>query len=119
MSKSRSGGGIRSRVVKKVGVRAGSRTTNVISPSAVDMIGQQTSFKKPDLIKATPQDRAPMGNELAASCGQGPGGGRTVYRSGYQDQHGKPAQGETGIVGGADRGARAILGPPPKGKTVA
>jgi hypothetical protein len=29
----------------------------------------------------------PMGNTLSAACPEGPGGGRTVHRSGMQGKH--------------------------------
>jgi hypothetical protein len=116
--KARSGGGITSNKLVHPKVRAGSRRVNAISPSAVDMIGQQTSFKKPDLIKSTPKDFVPMGNDLATNIGNGgPGTGRTVYPCGYQDQHGSAAPGQRGIQGKADRGPRAILGEAPNDRS--
>jgi hypothetical protein len=108
-----SGGGIRSNKNVNVGVKGGKRTTNVVSVEAVSELGARTPFKKPPLVKGTPNDFVPMGNTLAASCGQGPGGGRTLYgQGGSQGQHGKTAPGEGGKEGRADRGSRAILGEP-------
>jgi hypothetical protein len=110
--KVRSGGGLTSNKLVRPKISAGSRRVNAISPSAVDMMGQQTSFKKPDLIKAQPRDFVPLGNDLATNVGKGgPGTGRTTYPCGYQDQHGSAAPGQRGIEGRADRGHRAILGP--------
>jgi hypothetical protein len=51
----------------------------------------------------------------SSNMGQGPGANRQVHHCGSQGQHGSPNRGEAGIVGSADRGNRAILGPP-KGK---
>ncbi len=57
----------------------------------------------------------PLGNELSAKCPAGPGGGRTLYgQAGTNKTYGTPYQGERGIQGEADRGQRAILGPPSK-----
>jgi hypothetical protein len=113
-SKAKSGGGIDSNKRREVGYKGGKRTLNAISPSVVADLGAAVGYKRAPLVKATPQDRVALGNELAASCGQGPGGGRTVYPSGYQDQHGAAAKGEGGIRGAADRGPRQILGPQPR-----
>jgi hypothetical protein len=111
--KARSGGGIRGNKNVKIGVNAGPRRTNVISPSAVADVGAAIGYKRLPLIKAT-APQVPLGNELATNVGRGaPGAGRTVYPCGYQDQHGTPAKGEPGMQGAADRGPRAILGPQP------
>jgi hypothetical protein len=110
--KATSGGGITSNKRREVGYKGGKRTLDAVSPAGVDQLGQATSFKRDPLIKATPNDRVALGNDLAASCPQGPGGGRTVYASGYQDQHGAAAKGEGRMQGAVDRGRRAILGEP-------
>jgi hypothetical protein len=109
--KARSGGGYTSKQVRQVGQRVNPRRLDAINPAAVDMMGQATSFKKPDLVKPV-RDFAPMGNALTNNCGPN-GEGRTIYPSGYQSQHGTAAKGEKGIEGRADRWPRAILDAPP------
>jgi hypothetical protein len=111
--KATSGGGITSNKRREVGYRGGKRTLDAVSVQAVSELGARTAYPKSPLVKSTPNDRVALGNTLAASCPQGPGGGRTVYASGYQDQHGAAAKGEGGIQGRADRGSRAILGEAP------
>jgi hypothetical protein len=111
--KAESGGGYTSNKLRRVGVKAAPRTTNVIDPHAPDFLGQSTSFKKPPFVKSAAKEVVPMGNSLVNNVGAGgPGKGRTVYPCGYQDQHGSVAKGERGIVGDADHGKRQILGPP-------
>jgi hypothetical protein len=96
-SKAKSGGGIQSNKRREVGYRGGKRTLDAVSVQAVSELGARTAYKKSPLVKSTPNDFVPLGNSLAAACPQGPGGGRTVYASGYQDQHGAAAKGEGGI----------------------
>jgi hypothetical protein len=110
--KAKSGGGITSNKLRQVGIKAGPRRTNVISPSAVADVGAAISYPRLPLIKST-APQVPLGNDLATNVGRGkPGAGRTIYPCGYQDLHGAVAKGEAGIQGKADRGSRAILGPP-------
>ena len=88
----------------------GKANYNAISPSATDMIGQQTAFVKPNLIKASvPQVR--MGNDLAEATKCGPGGSRTVYRSGFQALTGKPSPGEGKIGPNAGKDILSEYGP--------
>jgi hypothetical protein len=116
-SKPVSGGGIRSSVVKNVGVRTGSRSADKLSPAGVSQLGyapgdrprpggghtgQSTAL--PVFVGAKPQ-AAMLGNAKALDIGrEGPGTGRTVMRSGSQAQHGPvagpgPVQGRD-ILGG-------------------
>ena len=84
-----SGGGIASNKNVRVGVKAGSRSTNAVNPGAVDRLGQQVVFTKPapELEKAV-QAPVPLGNELALNVGGGgPGTGRKVMPSGSQGSH--------------------------------
>jgi hypothetical protein len=112
MSKAKSGGGITSNKLVHRRHIGGQRHKNAVSPSAVDMMGQSTSFQKPDLIKGRVA-HPPLGNDLATNVGKGgPGAGRTTYHCGTQGTQGKPSHGEGGMAGAADRGSRAILGPP-------
>jgi hypothetical protein len=109
-AKARSGGGLTSNKLVHPKVRVGPPRSDVMSPSATDMLGQQTSFKKPPLQKGTmPQVRS--GNDVAEATVCGPGGSRTVYARGVQSTYGATAKGEPGMQGAADRGSRAILGP--------
>jgi hypothetical protein len=116
--KARSGGGITSNQLRRVCVKAGPPHTNKVSVAATDALGQQLAYKRPDLIKGT-MPKVPMGNAVAAQTVCGPGGSRTIYKSGYQSSTGPVSQGEgDGYTSTADRGNRAILGPAPKDKTV-
>jgi hypothetical protein len=111
-SKARSGGGIRVNKLRQVGVRTGPPRTDVVSVGAVSELGARTAIPRQDLIKGTaPQVRS--GNDVAESTVCGPGGSRTVYKTGYQALSGPVSKGEGGIRGAADRGSRAILGPQP------
>ena len=99
MSGARSGGGIESSVVKNVGIQGGSRTTQPVSPRGVSQFGyspgstldKSGSFTTKNsalpVFEGNKAAATPMGNTLAASCPQGPGGGRTVHRSGMQGKH--------------------------------
>jgi hypothetical protein len=112
--KARSGGGITSNKLRQLGVRGGKRTLDAVSPSAVADLGAAVGYKREPLVKSTPKDFVPLGNDLATNVGKGgPGTGRNIYPSGFQCQTGAAAKGEGGIQGRADRGSRAILGPPP------
>jgi hypothetical protein len=117
--KATSGGGIRGNKVRQVGYRSGPPRTEVISPSGVADLGASINYPRQPLVKGTaPQVRS--GNDVAASTVCGPGGSRTIYKFGTEGVHGKVSQGEgKAFEGGADRGERAILGPAPKGKSVA
>ena len=112
MSKAKSGGGITSRVNRKVEMRVAPKTTNVINPAATDYLGQSTAFGKGPFVERKAPDFAPMGNSLTNNCGPN-GEGRTIYKSGFQSLHGKAAPGEGKMQGAADRGPRAILGADP------
>jgi hypothetical protein len=110
--KARSGGGITSRKLVHPGVRVAPRTTNVVSPSAVADVGAAISYKRQPLVKSTAPDFAPMGNTVAAQTVCGPGGSRTIYKSGFQTQSGSASPGEGSIEPSKhDRGPRQILGP--------
>jgi hypothetical protein len=108
--KARSGGGLTMSKNVSPGYRGGKRTLDAISVEAVVGLGTRTAYPKPDLVKAKPADFVEMGNTRAASCAQGPGGGRTVYKTGFQSLRGPVSQGEGNMEGRADRGVRAILG---------
>jgi hypothetical protein len=104
--------GIQSNKLKEVGYRGGKRTVDVISPEAVSELGMRTAFKKPPLVKSTPNDFVPMGNTMNKPCGS-QGEGRTVYKTGFQSLTGPVAKGEgESAKDKADRGPRAILGEP-------
>jgi hypothetical protein len=102
-----SGGGINSRVVKKVGVRTGPASTNKISPRGVSQYGYATGSMLRGEHSYTTKNSAlpvnqgtmkqvPLGNAVALNVkGGGPGTGRTTYRTGYQGLHGAPVQGST------------------------
>jgi hypothetical protein len=102
MAKSVTGGGIRSSVNKSVGVRSGPPTTNVISPRGVSQYGASQSGKMRqgahtaentalNVFERTAAEQ-PLGNAVALNVGKGGAGtGRTIYKSGYQAQHGEVA----------------------------
>lgn len=98
MSKSRSGGGIASRVVTRPTVRGGAASANKISPGAVSMIGISRGDHASDpakTVKLTPQplvtsqlNSVALGNSLAKNVGAGgPGRGRKVFGSGSQGRY--------------------------------
>jgi hypothetical protein len=91
MAKARSGGGINSRVVKHVNAPKQEPKPHAVSPGAVDMQGQAVAFKKPPLVSG--KGYQPPGPNWNTK--QGPGANRTIYKSGSQALHGRPAQGET------------------------
>jgi hypothetical protein len=101
-SKAKSGGGIDGNKRREVGYRGGKRTLDAVSVQAVSELGAQTAYKKAPLVKSTPNDRVALGNTLAASCPQGPGGGRTVRPHGFQALSGPVSQGEGNIGAGKD-----------------
>jgi hypothetical protein len=100
-SKAKSGGGYSSNKRREVPVRTGPPRTDVVSVEAVSELGARTAFPKPDLIKGTaPQVRS--GNDVAASTVCGPGGSRTIYKTGFQSLRGPVSQGEGNIGAGKD-----------------
>jgi hypothetical protein len=103
-----SGGGINSNKRVEVGVRTGSRTADKISPGGVSQFGSGVGDRprpggghtgqntaQPVFVGTKPQ-AAMLGNAKATDVGKGgPGSGRTIYRTGYQCQHGTPVQGSS------------------------
>jgi len=112
MAKKLTGGGILGNKNVSPPVRTG-QPYKASSPAAADQLGQAVSFKREQVEVGRAYTGSPLGNELAASVKCGPGGGRTVMKSGSQNQWGPPNRGEAGMQPStADRGPRAILGPP-------
>jgi hypothetical protein len=103
------GGGIQSNKNVRPNVRVGPPRSNKVSVAATDAMGESLAYKRPDLYKGT-MPQVPSGNAVAASTVCGPGGSRTVYKTGYQNTYGTPSRGEGQMEGKADRGSRAILG---------
>ena len=95
--RARSGGGYFGNKAVTKPVRAGPPRTNVVSKVAVSrlgsMIGNHTTetgglpYKAEPLYPAT-KSQVPAGNMVAASTVKGPGGSRTIYRTGSQARHG-------------------------------
>jgi len=112
MSKAKSGGGITSNQFVQPGIKTGSPKRGT-SPGAADQLGQAVSFKREQVDMGRAYQASKLGNEVALNVGKGgPGAGRTVMKSGSQNQWGPPNQGEGRMQGStADRGPRAILGP--------
>jgi hypothetical protein len=110
MAQARSGGGINSSVVKNVGIQGGSRTTQPVSPRGVSQLGYSpgstlsrtgaftTQSSALPVLEPKKPNPVPFGNTEAAATVAGPGGSRTVYRSGTQQQHG-PAAGPQPVQG--------------------
>lgn len=87
-------GGSASRQVKQVPIKHGPRTVNVGSPGGVSQLGGKVSdaraVMKPISGTARKYDNIPYGNEKALNASgtkAKPGADRTVYATGYQDQH--------------------------------
>jgi hypothetical protein len=111
--KPRSGGGLTVNKLRQVGVKAGPARTDVVSVEAVSDLGMRTAYARPDLFKRT-AEQVRSGNDVAASTVRGPGGSRTIYKSGYQDLHGKASPGEGRIGPNAGRDILSDFGPEKK-----
>ena len=94
-NKIKSGGGITSNKRVEVGVRLGSANRAVTPAGAAQLgahLGNHSDRGTTGGNPATPLyggkalNPTPMGNAVTASTVAGPGGSRTVYRSGYQSQ---------------------------------
>src|SRR5437867_4241849 len=84
----RSGGGLTSAKLKRVGVNYGPSSTNKVSPSAADQLGQHLTAPKQAQPLYTGIGLQPdSGNMLAAKTDCRPGGSRTIYKTGYQSLH--------------------------------
>jgi hypothetical protein len=100
--KATSGGGISGNKRKEVGYRGGKRTLDAVSVQAVSELGARTAVKRAPLVKSTPNDFVPLGNELSANIKCGPGGGRKIYPTGFQSLSGPVSKGEGNIGAGKD-----------------
>ena len=98
-----SGGGHGSKNIVHKPVRTGSGSKST-SPGAVGQIGQsqgshvtnkdETGYRGEIFHKPPNFQPVKFGNEVALNVGKGGcGTGRTIYKTGSQDQHGQPAQG--------------------------
>jgi hypothetical protein len=103
-----SGGGIRSRVNVKVGVKGGARSADKVSPAGLSQYGtaqggklrQSGSFTSQNsatpVFSGSKANPAPFGNAKALDVGAGGvGTGRTVMRSGSQGTHGPVSAGSS------------------------
>jgi hypothetical protein len=92
-----SGGGLTSNKHHKVPLKAGQRRVDAVSPGGADQLGQAMGRRRAvePLVEGKPKAATDLGNYRAEHCEQGPGGGRTIYESGYQALHGTPVQGES------------------------
>ena len=85
--------GLSSNKLVRPGLKLGMRTADKVSPGGVSQLGEHVGRNPESLIKGQgPQ--VELGNARAEACPEGVGGGRTVYKSGAQGQHGSPAYGE-------------------------
>ena|SRR5262249_18931625 len=89
-----SGGGLTSNKLVTPKPRAGNRAVDAIDPAAADQIGQSIGFRGDPVTGKPMADKTDLGNFRSWTCPDGPGGGRTIYPSGYQDQHGAANRGE-------------------------
>src|SRR5262245_39396721 len=79
------GGGIQSRVVKDVGVKAGPPSTNIGNPGGVAQLGAAVATKSAfEPVTSGKAAAPPLGNAVAAATDCRPGGSRTIYRAGSQ-----------------------------------
>src|SRR6266699_5546808 len=93
MARAKSGGGLHGNKVVRPTPVAG-KDNRAINPGGADGLGQHGRNIPP--LEGGPgyKPNVSDGNYKAWNCPQGPGGGRTVYPSGYQDQHGSVRQAE-------------------------
>jgi hypothetical protein len=89
----RSGGGLKSNKVVTPKPVAG-KDNQAVNPGGADALGQHGKNQTPLMGGPGYKPGVGDGNYRAWTCEQGPGGGRTVYQSGYQSLHGTPVQGE-------------------------
>ena len=111
MAKIKSGGGITSNKLVQPKIQTGSPKKGS-SPASASQLGQAVFFKREQVEMGKAYNASILGNEKALDVGKGgPGAGRTVMKSGSQNQWGPPNLGETRPAGTVDRGPRAIMGP--------
>jgi hypothetical protein len=101
MAKSKAGGGIKSRVNVEPGYRHGQQKKRTI-PAGVAQIGQRqgnhfthggsTDYSGVNLFGGQGYPSR-LGNRVAVETNCGPGGSRTIYKTGTQGVTGAPAQG--------------------------
>jgi len=106
--RAKSGGGATMNKNVSPPVRTGS-PSKASSPAAASQLGQSVAFKKDECdVGPAYHSGVKLGNEKALDVGKGgPGTGRTVMKSGSQNQWGLPNQGETrGAVRGLDTRGR-------------
>ena len=107
MAKAVSGGGITSNKLVHPNVKTGPASSNKMDPrgvsqfgyspgSTLDRSGSFTTKNSALPVNAGTMVQVPSGNQVALNVGQGgPGTGRTVYRTGTQQMHGAPVQGQS------------------------
>jgi hypothetical protein len=85
-------------IAKQVPVKVGSRRIDAVGPGGADQLGQAMAKRQAvqPLVSGRPSDKTDLGNFVAANTKAGPGGSRTVLRSGQQSQHGPANYGEAG-----------------------
>jgi hypothetical protein len=103
MARARSGGGATSNKRREVPVKTGKPSTWKILPAGASQLGQQKGDHTTERRQASANPLVQLrdgrmaqvnaGNKRAAEYVEGPGGGRTIYKSGFQDQHGDVVKG--------------------------
>jgi hypothetical protein len=104
----RSGGGIRSNKLVHPKVRTGPSSTNKIRVAAVSELGQKLGTHVTDKSKRLPDPSLTLrdgtavqvdsGNRRAVETPCKPGGGRNIYRAGFQAQTGAVVKGERNVA---------------------
>jgi hypothetical protein len=89
-----SGGGASSNKRVEKPVVYGNRSVEASLESSASQIGSALGFRGDPVTGKPARAADDLGNYRAATCAEGPGGGRDVYKSGYQALHGTPAKGE-------------------------
>jgi hypothetical protein len=90
MTSSKAGGGVNSRQHKTVSVKAGKPQTNIMSPCAVNQLGNHLgNMRAVEPLKTGTAKQVPPGNLVALNSGSKPGQGRDIHPHGGQGTHGR------------------------------
>jgi hypothetical protein len=108
MARAKSGGGITSNKRKEVPVRTGKPETNKIRVAAVSELGQKLGTHVTEKAGRLPDPslrlrdgtavQVDSGNRRAVETPCKPGGGRNIYRAGFQAQTGAVVKGERNVA---------------------
>src|SRR6516164_2768482 len=103
MARAKSGGGLTSNKLKRVPVKYGPSSTNKIVPTGASQLGQMKGDHSTERARASANPlvrlrdgtavQVDSGNRRAFETPRKPGGGRSIYPAGFQDQHGDVVKG--------------------------